>query len=91
MALGLVCAATSSGAELEIDFAAERGEIKPLHGENNASVRVNGRDGQNEFRATVMSVEKLLKGVPYRFAVVPRNCFRRGGEPIRTDDVWRSL
>ena len=39
----------------------------------------------------VMSVEKLPRGVPYRFAVVPRNCFGREGKPIRTDDVWRSL
>lgn len=39
----------------------------------------------------VMSVEKLPKGVPYRFAVVPRNCFGRGGSPIRTCDAWRSL
>ena len=50
-AFGIVTAATSFGAGLEIDFAAERGAIKPLHGVNNAPVRVNGKEGQDEFKS----------------------------------------
>ena len=41
-----------SSARLEIDFDSERGAIKPLHGVNNAPVRVNGKQGgQDEFKA----------------------------------------
>lgn len=40
-----------TAARLEIDFDSERGAVKPLHGVNNAPVRVNGRQGQDEFRA----------------------------------------
>ncbi|MBQ3808960.1 MAG: hypothetical protein II840_13515 [Kiritimatiellae bacterium] len=41
-----------SSARLEIDYDAERGAIKPLHGVNNAPVRVNGKQGgQDEFKA----------------------------------------
>lgn len=40
-----------SSVRLKIDFAAERGAVKPLHGVNNAPVRVNGRQGQDEFKA----------------------------------------
>ena len=39
-----------SSAPLEIDFDAERGAIKPLHGVNNAPVRVNGKQSQDEFK-----------------------------------------
>ena len=39
------------GAGIKIDFESERGAIKPLHGVNNAPVRVNGREGQDEFKA----------------------------------------
>ncbi len=40
------------GARLEIDFGSKRGEIKPLHGVNNAPVRVSGKQGpQDEFKA----------------------------------------
>ena len=48
---GLMFAATSYGAGLDIDFAAERGAVKPLHGVNNAPVRVNGKQGQDEFKS----------------------------------------
>ena len=37
----------------------------------------------------VFSVNKLPRGVPYRMAVYPRNCFGRSGAPIRSA-VWRS-
>ena len=41
-----------SSARLEIDFGAERGAIKPLHGVNNAPVRVTGKQGkQDELKA----------------------------------------
>ena len=40
-----------SSARLEIDFDSERGAIKPLHGVNNAPVRVNGKQGQDEFKS----------------------------------------
>lgn len=40
-----------TAARLEIDFDSERGAIKPLHGVNNAPVRVNGKQGQDEFKA----------------------------------------
>ena len=42
-----MCAA-AFGGELAIDFSAERGAVKPLHGVNNAPVRLNGK--QDEFR-----------------------------------------
>jgi predicted phosphodiesterase len=38
----------------------------------------------------VFSVRKLPKGVPYRIAVYPRNCFGGKGNPIRTD-VCRAI
>ena len=38
------------------DFDEERGAVKPLHGVNNAPTRVDGRRGQDEFRAA---------GIPY--------------------------
>ena len=51
-AIPLVRFAKSGGASLEIDFNSERGAIKPLHGVNNAPVRVNGKQGQqDEFKA----------------------------------------
>ena len=40
-----------SSARIRIDFESERGAIKPLHGVNNAPVRVNGKQGQDEFKA----------------------------------------
>ncbi len=40
-----------SSARVKIDFDSERGAIKPLHGVNNAPVRVNGKQGQDEFRS----------------------------------------
>ena len=40
-----------TAARLEIDFDSERGAIKPLHGVNNAPVRINGKQGQDEFKA----------------------------------------
>ena len=42
------CAANSV---VEFDFASESGKVKPLHGVNNAPTRVDGRRGQNEFKA----------------------------------------
>ena len=39
------------GAGIKIDFDSERGAVKPLHGVNNAPVRVNGKQGQDEFKA----------------------------------------
>ena len=55
----IVCAVfgvarTLLGASVAIDFAADGGAVKPLHGVNNAPVRINGR--QNEFKAA---------GIPY--------------------------
>lgn len=38
-----------SGGEVSIDFSAARGAVKPLHGVNNAPMRINGK--QNEFRS----------------------------------------
>jgi len=38
----------------------------------------------------ILSVRDLPKGVPYRLAVVPRNCFGAAGDPIRSE-IRRSL
>jgi len=45
----------ATGASVELDFAAERGAIRPLHGVNNAPVRPSG-GGQAEFKNA---------GIPY--------------------------
>ena len=54
VAVALATAAASAGpvlvpaSRVSIDFTAECGAMKPLHGVNNAPVRLNGK--QNEFR-----------------------------------------
>ena len=52
----LLRAAASRAASVKVDFGAEQGAVKPLHGVNNAPVRVDGKRGQNEFKAA---------GIPY--------------------------
>ena len=43
-----------------------------------------------ETARAVFSVRKLPKGIPYRMAVYPRNCFGGTGRPIRTA-TWHSV
>ena len=47
---------TAKTASAVFDFATERGAVKPLHGVNNAPVRVDGKRGQDEFK---------VAGIPY--------------------------
>ena len=47
----LASATAVCGREVTVDFACGQGKVKPLHGVNNAPVRVNGKQGQNEFKA----------------------------------------
>ena len=48
--------AAAFGGEIEMDFSDELGAVKPLHGVNNAPMRVDGHRGQDEFREA---------GIPY--------------------------
>ena len=47
----VLLAAMAAQGGVTIDFASGQGAIKPLHGVNNAPVRVNGKRGQDEFQA----------------------------------------
>jgi hypothetical protein len=49
--LQTAAAGTASHASASFDFAAAQGEVKPLHGVNNAPTRVDGSRGQDEFKA----------------------------------------
>ena len=53
MVLAMAMAVAAAGAQevVTFDFASEAGPVKPLHGVNNAPVRVNGKRGQDEFKA----------------------------------------
>ncbi len=47
----VACACMVAEGAVTIDFAAEQGAVKQLHGVNNAPVRVDGKRGQDEFKA----------------------------------------
>ena len=48
--------AAAQVASVVFDFSREQGAVKPLHGVNNAPVRVDGKRGQDEFK---------VAGIPY--------------------------
>ena len=56
VAFATVSMTAVEAASVAFDFAAEQGAVKLLHGVNNAPVRVDGKRGQDEFKAA---------GIPY--------------------------
>ena len=55
-ASAVVFATSVSAASLTVDFSADCGRIKPLHGVNNAPVRVRWGVTQHEFAAAGIPV-----------------------------------
>ena len=58
--LAFLCAAAAAAVTATVDFSADAGRIKPLHGVNNSPVRLAGRGGrQTEFAAAGIPFVRL--------------------------------